>query len=73
MPPIVAARPKPIRSSTNFISVSAPVAHSAFLYHYARVTEIVFALERIEALLHDPQILDTHVRATAGVDALEGA
>jgi NAD-reducing hydrogenase large subunit len=48
------------------------VAHSAFLYHYARLIEIVFALERIEALLHDPQILDTHVRATAGVNALEG-
>ena len=48
------------------------VAHSSFLYHYARLIEIVYALERIEALLHDPQILDTHVRATAAVNALEG-
>jgi NAD-reducing hydrogenase large subunit len=48
------------------------VAQSAFLYHYARLSEIVFALERIEALLHDPEILDKHVRATAGVNALEG-
>jgi NAD-reducing hydrogenase large subunit len=48
------------------------VAHSAFLYHYARLIEIVFAKERIEALLHDPQILDTHARATAGVNTLEG-
>jgi len=48
------------------------VAHSAFLYHYARLIEIVYALERIETLLGDPQILDTHVRATAGVNALEG-
>ena len=48
------------------------VAHSAFLYHYARLIEIVYALERIEALLADPQILETHVRATAGVNALEG-
>jgi NAD-reducing hydrogenase large subunit len=48
------------------------VAHSAFLYHYARLIEIVYALEKIEALLQDPQILDTHVRATAGVNALEG-
>src|SRR5579864_8778968 len=47
-------------------------AHSAFLYHYARLIEIVYALERIEALMADPQILDTHVRATAGVNALEG-
>jgi NAD-reducing hydrogenase large subunit len=48
------------------------VANSAFLYHYARLIEIVYALERIEGLLSDPQILDTHVRATAGVNALEG-
>jgi NAD-reducing hydrogenase large subunit len=48
------------------------VAHSAFLYHYCRLIEIIFALERIEVLLADPQILDTHVRATAGVNALEG-
>jgi len=47
-------------------------AHSAFLYHYARLIETVYALERIEALLNDPQILDTHVRGTGGVNALEG-
>ncbi len=48
------------------------VAHSAFLFHYARLVEIVHALEKIEALLDDPQILDTHVRATAGVNSREG-
>ena len=48
------------------------VANSAFLYHYARLIEIVYALERIEGMLTDPQILETHVRATAGVNALEG-
>lgn len=48
------------------------IAHSAFLYHYARLIEITYALERIEALLTDPQITDTHVRAVAGVNALEG-
>ncbi len=47
-------------------------AHSAFLYHYARLIEIVYALERIESQLNDPEILDTHVRANAGVNALEG-
>jgi NAD-reducing hydrogenase large subunit len=46
--------------------------HSAFLFHYARLIEIVYALERMEALLADPAILDTHVRAMAGVNALEG-
>ncbi len=48
------------------------MVHSAFLYHYARLIEIVYALEKIEMLLSDPQILDTHVRAGAGVNALEG-
>jgi NAD-reducing hydrogenase large subunit len=48
------------------------VAQSAFLYHYARLIEIIYALERIEGLLQDPEILDTHVRATAGVNAQEG-
>jgi len=48
------------------------VAHSAFLYHYARLVEIVYALERIGTLLEDENILETHVRATAGVNALEG-
>jgi NAD-reducing hydrogenase large subunit len=47
-------------------------AHSSFLFHYARLIEIIYALERVEALLSDPQILDTHVRATGGVNAPEG-
>ena len=47
-------------------------AHSSFLYHYARLLEIVYALERIETLLSDPVLLDPHVRATGGVNALEG-
>ena len=48
------------------------VAHSAFLYHYARLIEIVYALEKIQALLDNDRILETHTRATAGVNALEG-
>ena len=48
------------------------MAHSAFHYHYARLIELIYALERIEALLDDPGILNKHVRAKAGVNALEG-
>jgi NAD-reducing hydrogenase large subunit len=48
------------------------VAHSAFLYHYARLIEILYAMEKMEALLEDARILETHTRATAGVNALEG-
>jgi NAD-reducing hydrogenase large subunit len=47
-------------------------AHSSFLFHYARLIEMLYALERIGQLLDDPQILNTHVRATAGVNSLDG-
>jgi NAD-reducing hydrogenase large subunit len=47
-------------------------AHSSFLYHYARLIEIIFALDKIELLLNNPRILEDHVRAMAGVNALEG-
>jgi len=57
---------------TEFRQRFGSVAQSAFLYHYARLIEIIYALERIEGLLADPQILETHVRATAGVNTLEG-
>jgi NAD-reducing hydrogenase large subunit len=57
---------------TEFHQRFGTIAHSAFLYHYARLIEIVFALEKITALLEDARILDTHARATAGVNALEG-
>ena len=45
---------------------------SSFHYHYARLVEALFAVERMEQLLNDPDILGTHVRAEAGVNALEG-
>ncbi len=48
------------------------VAHSSFLYHYARLIEVLYALECMNVLLQEPDVLDTHVRATAGVNALEG-
>lgn len=45
---------------------------SSFYYHYARLIEILYGLERIEQLLHDPDIMDTHVRAQAGPNNHEG-
>lgn len=47
-------------------------AHSSFHFHYARLIELLHGLEKIEALLADPAILDRHVRSRAGVNALEG-
>jgi len=48
------------------------VAHSSFLYHYARLIEVMYALECMQVLLQEPDVLETHVRANAGVNALEG-
>ena len=45
---------------------------SSFHYHTARLIEILYALERIEDLLNEPEILSSHVRAFAGVNNLEG-
>jgi NAD-reducing hydrogenase large subunit len=46
---------------------------SSFYYHHARLVEMLHGIEKIEAILADPKILDKHVRATAGVNRLEGA
>jgi NAD-reducing hydrogenase large subunit len=48
------------------------VVESSFHFHYARLIEALYALERMEMLLDDPSIMDTHVRAHAGVNSLEG-
>ncbi len=48
------------------------VVHSSFHFHYARLIELLYGVERMEALLEDESILDRHVRAHAGVNALEG-
>jgi NAD-reducing hydrogenase large subunit len=45
---------------------------SSFFYHYARLIEALYASERMEELLNMPEILDTHVRAEASVNAHEG-
>jgi NAD-reducing hydrogenase large subunit len=47
------------------------VVCSSFAYHLARLVEIVACLEAIEQLMHDPQLLDPHVRARAGLNRLE--
>ncbi len=45
---------------------------SSFHYHYARLIEILFALEKIEQTLREKDILDDWVRAEAGVNRLHG-
>ncbi|HNB53426.1 MAG TPA: Ni/Fe hydrogenase subunit alpha [Anaerolineales bacterium] len=45
---------------------------SSFQAHYARLIEILYGIERIEQLLHAPDILSDHVRARAQPNRFEG-
>ena len=50
---------------------SGPVA-SSFHYHYARLVEIIYAIERMQRILKEPDILNTRVRAHARGNRFEG-
>ena len=56
-----------------FKQIAPGPVQGSFFYHHARLVEILHGIEKIELILNDPQILDKHVRATAGVNRLEGA
>jgi len=46
---------------------------SSFLYHYARLIEILTSIERIEMGLDDPDLLsEDHLRADAGINSHRG-
>jgi NAD-reducing hydrogenase large subunit len=55
-----------------FRAMSPRPVLSSFHYHYARLIEMLHGAEKIEELLADRAILDTHVRAKASVNNLEG-
>jgi NAD-reducing hydrogenase large subunit len=55
-----------------FHKLSKGAVLSSFHYHYARLIEILYGLERIEQLLNEPDILSTNVRAHAGPNRSEG-
>jgi NAD-reducing hydrogenase large subunit len=44
---------------------------SSFLYHYARLIEILACIERVQAALDDPDLLSDRLRADAGINKLE--
>jgi NAD-reducing hydrogenase large subunit len=45
---------------------------SSFLYHYARLIEILAALEYVERYLDDADLLSEDLRADAGINSLHG-
>jgi NAD-reducing hydrogenase large subunit len=48
------------------------VPQGSFHYHQARLIEVLYALERIAALLADPDVLSPDVRSVAAVNRHEG-
>jgi NAD-reducing hydrogenase large subunit len=48
------------------------VASSSFHYHYARLIDTLYSVEKIEELLRGPDILSTHVRSRASINRHEG-
>jgi NAD-reducing hydrogenase large subunit len=55
-----------------FKSHGRGVVTSSFMYHYARLVEIIAGIERIEQMMDDPDLLSHHLRADAGINKLEG-
>jgi NAD-reducing hydrogenase large subunit len=45
---------------------------SSFLYHYARLIEILAALEYVERYMNDDDLLSDYLRADAGINSLRG-
>ena len=46
--------------------------NNSFYFHYARLIELLFAVEKAEQLLQDPALLGTHVRARAMINQFTG-
>jgi NAD-reducing hydrogenase large subunit len=64
--------PKADAELKNFKSMGRGAVTSSFLYHYARLIEILAALEFIELYMDDPDLLSEDLRADAGINSLRG-
>jgi NAD-reducing hydrogenase large subunit len=56
----------------NFKALGHGAVTSSFLYHYARLIEILAAIETIERMMDDPDLFSTDLRADAGINSLHG-
>ncbi len=64
--------PRADQELAEFHELQRTAVLSSFYFHYARLIEILFAVERLEQILTDPEILDRHVRAFARPNSDEG-
>lgn len=58
------------RERQNLRDRAQGVPTSSFLYHYARLIEILACLEQMQVLLDDPDLVSKRVRAQGGVNQL---
>jgi len=64
--------PKADAELKKFKKMGRGAVTSSFLYHYARLIEILTAIERVEAYLEDADLLSEDLRADAGINSLRG-
>ncbi len=64
--------PRADAALAGFRSRDAGTDGSSFLYHEARLIEMLFALERMRELASHPDVLDPDIRAHAGPNRREG-
>ncbi|HTK11216.1 MAG TPA: Ni/Fe hydrogenase subunit alpha [Ktedonobacteraceae bacterium] len=64
--------PEADREREELLATYKDVHTGSFFYHYARLIEILYASERMEMILRDPDILNPRVRAHAAPNRLEG-
>ena len=64
--------PKADAELKNFKKLGRRAVSSSFLYHYARLIEIVASIERVEMSLDDPDLLSEDLRADAGINSPRG-
>jgi NAD-reducing hydrogenase large subunit len=57
---------------THFRECGSGSVTSSFFYHYARLIEILAGIEKIEAMIDDPELGSDWLRADAGINKLEG-
>lgn len=60
------------KEHAEFRKLGVGAVTSSFHFHYARLIEVLYGVERIEELLRDPMILDENVRSHAQRNRTEG-
>jgi NAD-reducing hydrogenase large subunit len=64
--------PKADAELKKFKKMGRGAVTSSFLYHYARLIEILASLEYVERSMDDPELSSNDLRADAGINSLRG-